>query len=83
MSVTNRNNTLALVIVVAIGFLLVGVLTAPDQRTTGQRIGDAIDALPEGPEKAAEQLERRTPGEKLGDAVEEVGEDIKRNTDRN
>lgn len=46
-------------------------LTMPDQRSTGQRVGDAIDALPQGPGKAAEQVEKRTPGEKLGDAIKD------------
>jgi len=58
------------------------VLTMPDQRTTGEKIGDAVDALPDGVDKAARQLEDRTPGEKLGDAVEDAGEEIQENTDR-
>jgi hypothetical protein len=58
------------------------VLTMPDQRTAGEKIGDAVDALPDGVDKAARQLEDRTPGEKLGDAVEDAGEEIQENTDR-
>lgn len=76
--------TLAMIAVLAIiGAIAYVVLTMPDQRTTGQKIGDAIDTLPqEGPGKAVEQLQDRTPGERLGDAVEDAGEAIKENTDR-
>jgi len=54
-------------IAVVIGFY---VLNAPDQRSAGDKIGDAIN-----------QLGDRTPGEKLGDAVEGAGADLKKATD--
>ena len=79
---TNSSKTLVtLIVVVAAVIVLYAVLTVPDQRTTTERIGDAIHELPNGADKAARQLEKRTPGEKLGDAVKDVGNDIKRNTD--
>ena len=56
------------------------LLNAPDRRTTGERIGDAVDALPQGVDKAARQLGDRTPGEKIGDAAKDVGQDIKNGT---
>jgi hypothetical protein len=74
----NLMMALIILVVVILGYV---VLTTPDQRSTGQRIGDAIDALPEGPGKAARELEKRTPGEKLGDEVKDLGNDIKRSTD--
>ncbi len=81
MTPTNRNlMLLAAAILVAV--VSWSVLTMPDQRSSGEKIGDAIDALPQGVGKAAEQLEDRTPGEKLGDAVEDAGKDIKESTDR-
>ncbi|MBI1276037.1 hypothetical protein GC177_08710 [bacterium] len=85
MNSPSTNNSLgklllALVVIAIIGFLGFAILTMPDNRTTGERIGDAVDALPQGVGKAAEQLEDRTPGEKLGDAVEDAGEKIKDNT---
>ena len=52
------------VILAVIGFY---VLNAPDNRSAGERVGDAID-----------QLGDRTPGEKLGDAVKDVGDDLKK-----
>ena len=73
---------LTIVAVIAIGLIGYTILTAPDQRTAGEKIGDAVDALPQGVDKAARQLEDRTAGEKLGDAVKDAGEDIKHNTDR-
>lgn len=52
------------VILAIIGFY---VLNAPDKRSAGERVGDAID-----------QLGDRTPGEKMGDAVKDVGDDLKK-----
>lgn len=68
----NNKTLLTIVIVGIIAVLAYGVLTMPDRRTGGEKIGDAIDALPQGVDKAARQLEDRTPGEKLGDAVKDA-----------
>ena len=81
-SIPNRNLLVLLVIIIVV-VLAWGVLSMPDQRTAGQKIGDAVDALPQGVDKAARQLEDRTPGQKLGDAVKDAGDDIKRNTSPN
>lgn len=54
------------------------VLNAPDNRDPGQKIGDAINELHNGPEKAARQLEDRTPGDKLQDVVQDKKEDVKK-----
>lgn len=75
-------NIVYVVIVIILGVVAWAVMTMPDNRSSGEKIGDAIDALPNGIDKAAEQLEDRTPGEKLGDAVKEVGDDIKDSTDK-
>lgn len=48
------------------------ILNAPDQRSSGEKIGDAINELP-NVDKAARELEDRTPGEKLEDAVKDAG----------
>lgn len=81
MGNTSYKGVVAFIVVIVLFVVTWGFLTMPDQRSTGQRVGDAIDALPQGIDKAARQLEERTPGEKLGDAVKDVGEDIRRNTD--
>lgn len=78
----DQNKTLiGITIIIVIGIFAYGILTMPDQRTAGERVGDALDALPEGVDKATEQLEKRTPGERLGDAVKNAGEEIKDATD--
>ncbi len=58
------------------------ILNAPDKRSAGQKIGDAIDELPNGVEKASRQLEDRTPAEKLGDVAKDAGDDIKKATNQ-
>jgi hypothetical protein len=56
------------VFIAAIGMY---VLNAPDRRSPGEKIGDAIDALGD-----------RTAGEKLGDAAKDVGDDLKKATNQ-
>lgn len=83
MTQPRNKNLLILVIVAVIAVIAVvawGLMTRPDQRTAGEKIGDAVDALPQGVDKAARELEDRTPGEKLGDAVKDAGEEIKETT---
>ncbi len=65
---------------IAIALLAYGFLTLPDQRTATEKVGDAINELPQGIDKAGRQLEDRTPGEKLGDAVKDAGDKIKETT---
>ncbi len=68
---------LVFLIVIAIALVGYRALTMPDKRTTNEKIGDAVDAIGDGVDKAGRQLENRTPGEKIGDAVKDVGDDIK------
>ena len=70
---------LVLIVIAVIAFAGYKALNVPDQRTTGERMGDAVDALGEGVDKAAKELEGRTPAEKLGDAVDDAAKDIKEN----
>lgn len=84
----DRNRTLlGVLIIVVLAVVAYGALTMRDNRTFGQKISDAADALPQGVDKAARQLEDRTPGQKLGDAVKDtgdkVGDKIKDNTQSN
>jgi hypothetical protein len=69
-----------LLIVAAVAVLLVigsSALYAPDRRSGGQKISDAIDALPDGVDKAARQLEDRTPADKINDAAKDAGDAVK------
>lgn len=78
----NLQTFIAIVIVILLAAVGYKYLTTPEKRTDGQKIGDAIDALPHGLDKAADALHDKTPGEKLGDAVEHMGEKIKEKTRR-
>src|SRR5579859_3563318 len=71
---------LALVVLVIVIFLAYGFLTKPDHRGVGQKVDDAINALPQGMDKASRQLEDRTPGQKIGDAIRDAGDSIKKET---
>jgi hypothetical protein len=64
-------NLMMIGLVVILAFIGFYVLNAPDKRSAGERVGDAID-----------QLGDRTPGEKLGDAVRDVGDDINKSTNQ-
>ncbi len=72
--------TLLVVAVLILAFGAIGyyVLNAPDKRDAGEKISDAIDALPKGLDKASEQLEDRTPGQKLEDIAKDAGADAKK-----
>ena len=76
-----QNSTVKTILVIVVVGLIAYVgyqaLNMKDQRSTSERMGDAVDALGDGMDKAGRQLEDRTPGEKIGDAVKDVGDDIK------
>jgi hypothetical protein len=69
----------AITVVAVVGYT---VLYVPDTRTDGQKIGDAINELPNGVDKAARQLEDRTPADKLQDAASDAGKDLKKATNQ-
>lgn len=73
---------LILCFVVVVGFIGYSVLNAPDRRSAGDKIGDAINELPNGVDKAARQLEDRTPADKLNDAAKDAGDDLKKATNQ-
>jgi hypothetical protein len=64
-------NVIVFVVLVAAALVAYSVLTMPDQRTTTEKVGDAIHDLPKGVDKASRQLEDRTPGEKIGDTIKD------------
>lgn len=51
-------------------------LNAPDTRTPGERFGEAIDALSEGANKAADQLKDKTAADRAKDAVDDAAKKI-------
>ena len=82
---------LAIVLIaVIIGF---AYYSGKDNRTSGERIGNAIDAAPQGLDKAAAQLENRSGEERAKDDANRIGDqaqsqysqassDIKANLDK-
>lgn len=81
-SPTSTKTILTIGLVVILVIVGIFILNAPDRRTPGEKIGDAINELPNGLDKAARQLEDRTPAEKLGDAAKDAGDDIKKATNQ-
>lgn len=75
MTTTQHSSGKTLAVIAVLALIAVGayfILNMPDRRTTGERVGDALDTLGEqGPGEAAEELGDRTPGERLGDAIED------------
>ena len=55
--------------IVLVVIAAVFLLNLPDNRSGPERVGDAVEALPGGLDKAGDQLEDRNPVEKAGDAV--------------
>jgi len=80
MATTATSNKTIPVIIVALLVAILGyfILNTPDHRSAGQKIGDAVNELPNGVDKAARQLEDRTPGEKLQDSAHDAKQDVKK-----
>jgi hypothetical protein len=70
-----KNKSLIAAILLA-ALLIVGymALNAPDQRSTGEKIGDAIGKLDEGVDDAARELEDRTPAERIKDDLDDASD---------
>ena len=76
---TAGNNKTLMVVIVALLVAILGyfVLTTPEHKTVGEKIGDAVHELPNGVDKAARQLEDRSPADKIQDAAHDAKEDLK------
>lgn len=74
------NGVIVLAIVGIAAVLAYAFLTMPDRRTDAERIGDAISELPNGLDRAVDQLGDRTPGERIGEAIKDMGDDAERKT---
>lgn len=75
MATMNSKNTtvfLGVLIAAVVAVVAFGVLTAPDTRSTGDKVGDAIDSLDEGLDDAARELEDRTPAERISDEIDDA-----------
>lgn len=73
MQSSNTKTWLTILVVAIVAAGGYAILTMPDHRTTGEKIGDAVDELGEGNlDNAARELEDRTPAQKIGDAVDDA-----------
>lgn len=72
MQKKNIMMVLAVVLVVVVGMAAYGALNAPDNRSTGQKVEDAVNNLDEGVDDAARELEDRTPLERMQDDREDA-----------
>jgi hypothetical protein len=68
----NVSIVLGVVLLALVGFVAFGALNAPDTRSTGQKVEDAVNNLDEGLDDAARQLEDRTPLEKMQDGYDDA-----------
>ncbi len=71
--------SVAFVALLGLGYM---ILSMPDQRSMGTKIDNAIEALPQGLDKAAEQLNDRTTGEKIEDAAQNLRNDVNKSLNR-
>lgn len=74
MATKNKNIPLIIgvIAVLVVGFVAYAALTAPDQRSTGEKVGDAVGKLDEGLDDAGRELEDRTPAERISDEVQDA-----------
>ena len=72
-----KRYAIALGVLIAISIIIAalasGVFVVPDKRNAAERIGDAIRELPNGEDKAMDQLNDRSIGQRIGDTVRGVG----------
>ncbi len=71
MRVDTRTVSLSILLVV-VAVLAYAALTTPERRTTGERIGDAVEQLDNGVDNAARELKDRTPAEKVRDSINDA-----------
>ncbi|CAL4869133.1 hypothetical protein MMA231_03424 [Asticcacaulis sp. MM231] len=68
-----KNRSIYIICGIAVVVILaIFLLNMPDNRTGPERVGDAVTALPDGVDKAGDQLKDRNPVEKAGDAIEKT-----------
>ncbi len=75
MAVNSNKNIpiiLGVVVIALLGFVAYGALNTPDQRSPGEKVGDAIDQLDNGVDNAARELEDRTPVERIKDDIDDA-----------
>jgi len=72
---TSPSGTAAITVLAVLIIAIVAVAAVylmQDHRSTGQRVGDAITALPQGPAKAVDKLGDQSPATNVKDNVKDV-----------
>ncbi len=77
MATVSTNNSRFLIgglIVAVLAVLAFAFLNMPDNRTSGEKIGDAVGKLSDGQglDDAARELQDRTPAQRLSDGVKDA-----------
>jgi type II secretory pathway pseudopilin PulG len=80
----STGNTNGLLVVLAVAIIAIAAVVAvylmQDNRSSSERVGDAIEAVPQGLDKAANQLGDQPPAKNvernLGDAEKKVNEKV-------
>jgi cell division protein FtsL len=77
----NTKIIIGVIVVAVLAVLGFSIMNAPDQRTGGEKVGDAVDALSEGQgiDEATEELQDQTTGEQVQDAAEEAVDAVQEN----
>lgn len=81
---SNNKSTMIVMIIAVVALLAIisyALIQAPDRRTTGEKLGDAVNNITDGVEDAGRSMQNRTPAQKIGDAVEDAGDKVERATD--
>lgn len=61
--------TIIVIVALVLGY---AAMTTRENRTVGEKVGDAVGQLDNGVDNAARELQDRTPAEKVGDAIEDA-----------
>lgn len=77
MNRTQNSGFIFGVVLVLAAIAIVVFLNMPDRRTGSEKLGDAVEALPHGVDKAADELGDKPPAERAADKVEEKVDEVK------
>ena len=76
----SQNNLLLIITFAIIAVAIAGIYMMQDHRSSSERVGDAIEAVPEGLDKAANQLGDQPPAKNvernLGEAEKKTNEKV-------
>lgn len=68
----NAKSVSVTLVLVLVAVLAYAVMTTPEHRTPGEKIGAAVDQLDNGVDNAARELKDRTPAERLKDDIKDA-----------